>query len=380
MLDCLLAAGGASLSGSWVRLYINGQPFGLYLLMDDASTHFIDNVLHAGNWQYQYTGATYKGNAMSPEQEGNLAYLGDDATLYSNDLYKLEDKGEDKQLQKNNSLGPLIGFMKSWSAINPSQATSEQNQGDYSKLLDPKHTLIHMAMNFLIGSWDGFWYQASNYYINQDLQSQQWALITYDFDETFGNNAPDPGLTTVAYEQYGRPNATRPIIQKLLQSPYWKSQFEDILKTIVKRFFKPSVMEARLKAWQQMLQEDIAWDYGLQTHSPGTQSNWTINDFNSGLFNTTQEQIGLLEYIQKRSASVCQQLNIQDTDDLPPLGPYTGGKYLDAQGQVSDHPTGNSATVSPNGSNSSSANTVSASSTFLSLLIGTGLAFAMLIQ
>lgn len=56
MLDCLAAAGAATLSGSFVRLYINDQPFGLYLLMDDASTHLIDNILHAGDWQSTATG------------------------------------------------------------------------------------------------------------------------------------------------------------------------------------------------------------------------------------------------------------------------------------------------------------------------------------
>lgn len=55
-MDCLAAAGGATLSASWVRLYINDQPFGLYVMIDDASTHFIDNVLHAGDWKSTSTG------------------------------------------------------------------------------------------------------------------------------------------------------------------------------------------------------------------------------------------------------------------------------------------------------------------------------------
>jgi hypothetical protein len=52
----IAAAGGAALSGSWVRVFINNEPYGLFLLMDDASTHFIDAVLHGGNWQNPTTG------------------------------------------------------------------------------------------------------------------------------------------------------------------------------------------------------------------------------------------------------------------------------------------------------------------------------------
>ncbi|KAI9498498.1 coth protein-domain-containing protein [Zychaea mexicana] len=360
LMDCLGAAGGATLSGSWVRLFINDQPFGLYVMIDDASTHFIDNVLHAGNWQHQFTGPTYKGNAMTPEQAGNLAYLGDDLTLYSEDLYKLEDKGENKDLHKNNSMGPLVGFMRDLANINPQQATDAQHPGDFNKLIDPQHTLIHMAFSFLSASWDGFWYQASNYYINQDMQTNQWTLITYDFDETFGNNSPDETLMTVPYEQYGRPNASRPLVDKLLASPYWKSQFENTLKTVIKKFFKPSVIGPRLDAWTQMLKEDMAWDRSLQARSPGTASNWTVEDFTSNMNTTTKGQVGILEFITKRSAAVCQQLQFQDNDDLPPLPAYTAGRYMDAQGQVTDHPTGNNGgnVVSPNGGAPSSASSL----------------------
>lgn len=52
----LSAAGGATLSGSWVRVFINNEAYGLFLLMDDASTHFIDDVLHGGNWKSTNTG------------------------------------------------------------------------------------------------------------------------------------------------------------------------------------------------------------------------------------------------------------------------------------------------------------------------------------
>lgn len=292
-MDCLAAAGGATLSASWVRLYINDQPFGLYVMIDDASTHFIDNVLHAGDWKSTSTGETIKLNSLSVQQEGNLQYLGDDASLYPEDLYKLEDKGEDKTIQKNNSLGPLIAFMRDLAAIDGNSSDDAWN-----KLMNPQHTLIHLAFSFLGASWDGLWYQASNSYMNQDLQTKQWTVITYDFDETFGNNSPDEKLMTVPYQQYARPNSTRPLVDKLLASPHWKNEFETILKTVIKRFFKPSVMEPRLQAWTMMLREDIAWDRQLQPRSPGAKSNFTVQDFENNMNTTTNGQTGILEFIK----------------------------------------------------------------------------------
>lgn len=283
------------------------------------------------------------------QQEGNLQYLGDDASLYPEDLYKLEDKGEDKTIQKNNSLGPLIAFMRDLAAIDGNSSDDAWN-----KLMNPQHTLIHLAFSFLGASWDGLWYQASNSYMNQDLQTKQWTVITYDFDETFGNNSPDEKLMTVPYQQYARPNSTRPLVDKLLASPHWKNEFETILKTVIKRFFKPSIMEPRLQAWTIMLREDIAWDRQLQPRSPGAKSNFTVQDFENNMNTTTNGQAGILEFIKARSAATCQQLQFQDNDDLPPLPAYTQGRYMDASGQISDHQQGNTTTAPGGGSTTTS--------------------------
>ena len=165
---------------------------------------------------------------------------------------------------------------------------------------------------------------------------------------------------TVPYQQYSRPNSSRPIVDKLLASPKWRGEFENTLKTVIKRFFKPSVIGPRLEAWTHMLQEDINWDRGLQAHSPGQASNWTAADFTAGMNSTTKGQVGILEFVTKRSQSVCQQLQFQDNDDLPALSAYTQGRYMDAQGQVSDHPNGNNGgnVVSPNSGDSSSASSI----------------------
>ena len=56
VMDMLASAGAATLSSSWVRVFVNDRPLGLFLMTDDASTHLIDNVLHGGDWSYLNTG------------------------------------------------------------------------------------------------------------------------------------------------------------------------------------------------------------------------------------------------------------------------------------------------------------------------------------
>ncbi|KAI8356601.1 coth protein-domain-containing protein [Choanephora cucurbitarum] len=360
-LDMLAAAGGATLSSSWTRVFINNEPYGLFLLMDDASTHFIDAVLHGGDFKSSNTGVTYKGNALSPEVEGNLVYVGDDATKYSEDIYKLADNGEDKSIsKKNNSQTKIIDFCKRLSEVNVQDATDAQHPGSIANLVDPQNTMIHLAINYLIGSWDGFWYQASNYYLNNDLATNKWTLITYDFDEVFGNGIEDQNMNTVSYKNYSRSGSKRPLVEAFINNKYYDGLFQDTLKTIVKRFFKPSTVDPLLQAWSDMLKEDIAWTRTIAGKSQGTKTAYTVKEFEDGLLGNSTSSIS--QWVSKRVSSLTTQLNFTDKDDLPALAAYTQGTHLDANGNVVSN--NSNATAGTNGSNTggSSSNTSNGSS------------------
>lgn len=175
-------------------------------------------------------------------------------------------------------------------------------------------------------------------------------MISYDFDETFGNGA-EKGRDSVAYQNYSRPDAERPLVDLFLKSPYYKDQFENILKTLVKRFFNPRVIQPRLEAWATLLKEDIEWDYSIPGHSPGDKNTYTVQNFLTNL-NTTDSQAdmeGINQWVTTRAKTLTQQLNFNDNDDLPALGPYKQGSRLDASGNAVPN---DGSSVSPGGSSS----------------------------
>ncbi|KAK4509112.1 uncharacterized protein ATC70_007462 [Mucor velutinosus] len=330
MLDCLAASGGATLQGNFVRLFVNNKPMGLYLMTDDSTTNFINAALRGGNQKFQYTGPTYKGNALSPSFEGNLVYKDDLQESYNDTIYKLEDAGNMKKtLNETNAKTPLIEFIKELAAIDPTQMVDEASKGPLEKLLNPQNLMIHMAMNFLSGSWDGFWHQASNYYLTKETSSGQWTIISYDFDETFGLGAPHY-MSTTPYENFTRPDSQRPLIDAVIKSPYYKAEFEKVVQTLVKRFFKASAVNPRLEAWKAMLREDVEYDLSLPAESVGIKPQWTLWNFENNLNATDGESMGVAEWVNTRSVAVQQQLNFNDVDDLPPLGPYTSESTWDA--------------------------------------------------
>lgn len=324
-IDCLTAAGAATVQGQYIRLYVNNEPLGLYLMIDDSTNNFIDNILHGGNQSYEFTGPTYKGNAVNETFEGNLVYKDDNQESYPDDIYALEHKGYMK-LKKADEKTPLIEFMRQLSQIDPTQAVN--GKGEIDNLMNSQHTLIHMALNFMIGSWDGFWHQASNWYINKDLSNNQWTFMSYDFDETFGLGAA-PYMATTPYSNFSRPNTQRPLIDVFLNSPYYKAEFEKVMTTLVKRFFKASVLGPRVEAHAAMLREDAIWDLSLEPKSPGIRPQWTLWNFDNNMNATDGNTMGVIEWVNTRSTALQQQLNITDVDDLPPLEEYNNPNVWD---------------------------------------------------
>lgn len=369
MLDMLAASGGATVGGSWARLFINNEPFGLFLMVDDSTTAFIDAALHGGNRKYQYTGITYKGNALDPLNEGNLVYINDSALAYPDSIYKVEDLGnlKKKDVEITGEKTPLIEFMRALSLIDPTQIVDQASSAPLEQLMDPVHTMIHLAFNFLSGSWDGVWYQASNYYLNQDLSSKKWTLISYDFDETLGVGAP-AYLATTPYSNYTRAGSQRPLVDAIIKSPYYAAQFEQVLATIIKRVFKPEVITPRLQAWADLLREDVEWDLSIPAKSPGMIAQWTLWNFDNNMFQTDGESMGVAEWITTRSQATAQQLGITTDDDLPPLGPYTQGTQWNPDNYETTDENGN--TVNKVDGNSASRFTIATGAIVLSIFAG----------
>ncbi|KAI9362311.1 coth protein-domain-containing protein [Pilaira anomala] len=316
MMDILAATGAATLSSNWVRIFINNEPFGLFLMSDDSFNGYIDNFLNGGIGMNS-TGLTIKANAMGPNNESNMVYNGTDPKGYNfRDVYMLEEEGKGKTINETNYMYPLIEFMEKLNKT--ARSANAQTPGNINEIIDsPDHTMIQIAMSFLSGSWDGLWRQASNFYFHQNRETKKWYVISYDFDETFGNGLQeDLELMTTPYNKYARPDSRRPLMDAFIKDPYYQPKFEEILKTIVKRSFNPRVLKPRLEAWAKMLKEDVAWDRSLPFRSPGNKEKFSADDL-SNMFTTVYSRVGVLEWISNRTTSLCQQLNFTDVDDLP---------------------------------------------------------------
>ncbi|KAG1169896.1 hypothetical protein G6F70_008076 [Rhizopus microsporus] len=117
-----------------------------------------------------------------------------------------------------------------------------------------------MALEILNAYFDGYIYNANNYYIYPDPSSNKYIYIPSDLDLTF--NVPSSGDQSILSGNYS--NFThiydRPLTNKMLQVPEFKQQFEEMLINVTKQLMNPTATNDHINSLADMLQEDVAWD------------------------------------------------------------------------------------------------------------------------
>lgn len=319
-IDMLNAVGVPTQQGAWVRVYMNSEAVGLYLMVDDIGGSFLKQTVHHGEGNV-VKGSLWQMNAPVVESQGDLVYLGPDPELYSSECYKLKSMGSNPATAP---MTQLIQLMKDLSEFDPLTMDGGQY---WESRLDVNGFLRNMAMEYLAGSWDAYWWSGSNYFIyfNPTLGSGpnpagKWQWISTDFDGTFGDGDPTDTLTT--YQDYADfSDHDHPMISKLiLRSPDLNKRFEQTLRDIVSYAFKPEALFPRIEAYEKMLTKDVAWDYAIdRSRYPGKTNNWMEADFHGNLARGAVKDmnLGVKFWIEERTKEMEAQLGFKVVPGTP---------------------------------------------------------------
>ncbi|CAM0134884.1 hypothetical protein VKS41_000546 [Umbelopsis sp. WA50703] len=299
--DMLDAVGLPTPSSSYVRLFINNDQIGLFLLVDEISNPWLKSDFNGGS-KYA-NGILYKMDGGGDKVGANLAYLGTSESKYS-DFYSVEEASDagEKDLKR------LINFTK-WLKDNGKKATT----ADWDKQIDVDGFLKHMTLEFLNAAWDNYWVSASNYYIYHDPKKNQLQWLTYDLDYTIGNGieTPQKHLLTDTYSKYSKDQPPRVLIDTLLASSSYKKNFETILKNVLENLYKPAILNKRIDGLVSLITDDVAWDRSLKRVAKGDDWEWDLSDFKHSLtagFGEDGQYYGLKEWITKKYNAVHKQL------------------------------------------------------------------------
>ncbi|KAG0204456.1 hypothetical protein BGX28_003602 [Mortierella sp. GBA30] len=306
-IDMLNAVGVPTQQGQYVRLFVNNQPYGLYLMVDDIKKSFIKQTVHQGDAN-AILGSLVQMNAPTLTNQADLVYKGPLNASYDPAVYATVNVGNNPA---DMPLKQLIDFMADVQAFDPVATPDPVGYWNNTRL-DLDGFLRNMALEYLMGAFDNYWMAGSNYfmYFNPKLgASGKWQWLPTDFDGTFGSGFPTNKLSS--YQTLYNFTPDHPLVSKLIiKNKEINALFEQTLKDIVGWSFKPDGMFPRITALNQMLSDDYKWDRAINRTGPGNNPNYTFDDFNNNLNNVTKDmQSSINGWITDVSTLVATQLN-----------------------------------------------------------------------
>ncbi|KAI7864989.1 coth protein-domain-containing protein [Spinellus fusiger] len=307
-VDMLQSTGVVASRGAYVRLYINGKPIGLYLLMDDvASEPYARQVLHHGNRDVQL-GSLIKGDAGKGKYAANFMYRGRQASSYDSRVYDVKVEAPEGELPAMQSLIQLMKFIDNY---DPNMAEGSMALDAWSSVLDIKSFIRQMAMEWIGGHWDGVQYSGNNFALYQYPDTKQYLMIPMDFDFTFGNGLEEDQLQLMSgsWPEFTADRKIHSYLwEKVKATPYLKRFYINTLRDINQKLSNPKILIPRIEAVATMIWEDVLWDQSLVRLSKG-YSRPFAGDLKTSLEEASEQDddlIGLKEWIKEKHEAVQQ--------------------------------------------------------------------------
>jgi len=292
-----------------VRVYINGDYFGLYINVEHIDEKFVKSRF--GNMD---------GNLYKCLWPADLTYLGSNP-----DLYKFEGGGRrtydlitNKAEDDYSDIANFIGILNN-TPLNdlPCQLEAVFNVQDYLKL---------MAFDVITANWDGYIYNQNNFYLYHNTKSDRFEYIPYDLDNTFGVD-----WMSVQWSQrdvYNWSTGERPLYTRILQIQKYRDQYSKYLKQFSdfmgSSVYFPYIFTIRDKIYPYVVNDPFyPLDYGYSVDD-------FTNSYITGLGNHIP--VGLTEYITQRCTSLQTQLVL---NDIYPVVKYLNSNHMGVNQPVS---------------------------------------------
>ncbi|CEP15201.1 hypothetical protein [Parasitella parasitica] len=248
---------------SFVRLFINNKPLGLFGLEEDFSNPWLANEFNNGVSQGFNQGILYNGAIRS-----NLQYLGESEAPYLE--VKVKKFGDTaysikaKPTNGNADMKKLIAFTK---FLKDAPSTEPDAAATWNSHVDTDSVLRSLALEVLLGDTDGYISSGDNYYIYEDpAHNGRFVYIMYDLDLTQGSASRSYVSQTLKgdYTKFLGYNEARPLLKQMLKVPEFKAKFESILRDFIrKQRDNQEFLYEHIDALASMIKEDVAWDKSI---------------------------------------------------------------------------------------------------------------------
>lgn len=158
----------------------------------------------------------------------------------------------------------FTAFVRELNALNTSDTESVKNW--FNEKMDVDLFLKTYAVNVLLGMWDDYWVNQSNYYFyfdpGDESKSGKAYFIPYDYDNILGCNLKFDSGKQNPLEWGSLNDGQRPLIQKMLSVPEFMELYKKYLVEFSKEgsYFSYEKSIETLTKWKNMVEPLIASD------------------------------------------------------------------------------------------------------------------------
>ncbi|ORX47317.1 coth-domain-containing protein [Piromyces finnis] len=295
---------------SFARLYMNGEPYGLYELTDNPKKNWIKKIIHENSLkENEKVGSLYKGVSYSDEVFVPASLNVENDNKWYEILYECENEVEGQIPYTD-----IKKFINWVSTINNNTSIDEINKNFEVDLF-----LKYMVIEYLIGHWDGYWVGGNNFYLYKNPITGKYLFMSFDFDLTLGMWDPYPAETFYTNWKSKKSTISPALINKILYNPYFQIKFEEYLETTVQKTFNIYALGPRLDYIKKFLYEDIAWDKTVTPKAVALHKDksTTLQESLNAFENSSCEaDYGLKEWISLRSEFVAKSLGFSISNNV----------------------------------------------------------------
>jgi len=275
-------------SGTYARVIINDDIWGLYSIVDTIGGKWISNMIHGDD--DARVGYTYKMYSSVPNGPfASLRYLGEDPTKYQySGSYEADEIDKDDTEAPNDfyRLARFTKMFEDW--VN----TYENDQSDAAvkaleEFFDLESLLRQMTVEALTVAYDNFWAQLGNYALYYNPQTNKYQIIPYDFDGTFyGSNGSSYYGSDYLSDCITWADNTPPdkyFVNNLFKHDNIKRRYQEILGLTVNKVFNVESISPFIDGVSSLIRDDVEWNFGLiddlDSEIPGHVNHYTLDNF-----------------------------------------------------------------------------------------------------
>lgn len=264
----------------YVKLYINEEYKGIYLSVEQIDDEFVDRRYgnEAGNLYKCYWGA-------------NLA---DEGVLYNDHPYELK---LNELVNDRTKLSNLIYKLNS--------SSSSTLPDNIEPIFALDNYLRQMAVEALVGHWDGYSFNQNNFYLYEDPTTAKIHFIPYDVDNTFGIDYVGPDWGTRNVQSWSNSGYDLPLTQKVLSVNEYFESYCRHLMTVLRDVFNEDFLFPVLDDAKATIKDAINDDPLFSA-----DNGFTFSDYNNSYEQAWGAHIyyGVKEYIRTRKSYALNQL------------------------------------------------------------------------